>query len=158
MPERLLQILDTLFMIDDKPSSIRRWRTMMALITLGFALHIAWACGWLPPLEGFALASDLRDGTTSVKSQISRLDERVSKLETTVLKGQYQAQRTQLEVELRRLEQAIFDIEAKIAQLNKENIRIDTFYVERLKDLKGERDDVSRRLDNFIRLHPESLE
>lgn len=48
---------------DESPKAQRRWRVSVALwLILGTAFgafHVAWACGWLPGMPGFALEVDL---------------------------------------------------------------------------------------------------
>jgi hypothetical protein len=48
------------------------WRVIILLILFG---HIAWACNWLPGVQGFALASE-------VDKQIKQLDSRLGMIET----------------------------------------------------------------------------
>lgn len=43
-------------------------RIMVQTIIAGlFAFHIAWACGWLPGISGFALASDTQQVQEDIK-------------------------------------------------------------------------------------------
>jgi len=37
-----------------------KWRMAVAGAVCAFSFHVAWACGWVPGLQGFALADDAR--------------------------------------------------------------------------------------------------
>jgi len=158
MIDKLIEILDALFMIDDKPASQRRWRTIIASAVLAGIAFASWSVGLIPGLVGFALAGTVEKQSKEVSSQISALNQRVENVEKTILKGQLQAKYSQMISEQRRLDQDIFEIESKVNQLSKENIKIDNFYISRLQELKYSQQELARRLDNFTQLHPEVVE
>lgn len=47
------------------------WRLIVTLIV---GVHIAWACGWLPGIQGFALAAEVDDETTTIKSRLTAIE------------------------------------------------------------------------------------
>lgn len=49
--------LEELFPPGIKP--VQRWRIMVFAALLGLTVHVAWACGLIPGLHGFALADDV---------------------------------------------------------------------------------------------------
>lgn len=53
-------------------SPVAAWRVVILLV---FGGHVAWACGWLPGLQGFALVAE-------VDSKIAQLDSRLGAIET----------------------------------------------------------------------------
>ena len=64
MIERLADALGAIIpTTDESPRALRRWRVSVALWLMGVtgfgAFHVAWACGWLPGMPGFALEVDL---------------------------------------------------------------------------------------------------
>lgn len=48
------------------------WR---AGITLAIVVHIMWACGFLPMVEGFAFAGDLERAQGEIQEKLERLEE-----------------------------------------------------------------------------------
>lgn len=46
---------------DASPITLARWRLAVAGGFFAMAFHVAWACGWVPGLPGFAEARDLRE-------------------------------------------------------------------------------------------------
>jgi hypothetical protein len=48
------------------------WR---AGITVAIVVHIAWACGLLPMLDGFAFAGDLEQAQAEIQAKLERLEE-----------------------------------------------------------------------------------
>lgn len=58
------RFVEMLLMIDDSnPAAMRQWRILVALCLLGFAIHIAIACGYLKfmGLDGFADGKQLTE-------------------------------------------------------------------------------------------------
>lgn len=103
--------------------------------------HIAWACGWLQfmGLVGFAQAGELAD----VKSDLGVLMTKQN-IET----------RTSFETEIKRLEQEIFNAEAKIIEAG-DNRPLIQVHNQRLAELRSERNRVQRRLEAFLRANPD---
>lgn len=114
------------------------------LIRLGFrfllVFHIAWACGWLQfmGLTGFAQAGELAD----VKSDLA----------TLMIKQNIET-RTSFETEIKRIDQEIFNAEAKIIEA-RDNPPLAQVHSERLSELRSERGRVQRRLEAFLRANP----
>lgn len=103
--------------------------------------HIAWACGWLAfmNLPGFAQAGELAD----VKNDL-----------TTLMTKQNIETRTSFETEIKRLDQEIFNAEAKIIEATG-NQPLVNVHSERLSQLRSERSRVQRRLEAFLRANPD---
>jgi hypothetical protein len=74
----LIKLLQSLFGMMMPPSDpATRWQyivsmTLLALAGLG-GFHVAWACGWVNGLEGFALAVELEDQQESIDQILSRM-------------------------------------------------------------------------------------
>lgn len=49
------------------PRALARWRLAVAAGFFALAFHVAWACGWVPGLPGFAEARDLQEQRTLVQ-------------------------------------------------------------------------------------------
>lgn len=49
------------------------WRLLVAGV---IAVHIAWACSWLPGIQGFALAADLDVTKASVDARLKSIEEK----------------------------------------------------------------------------------
>lgn len=65
--QEVLQILREL-----STSPVAAWRVVILLLIGG---HISWACGWIPGIDGFALAGEVDD-------KIAQLDERLGQIES----------------------------------------------------------------------------
>lgn len=95
MPTLFWRIVEQLLMIDGNPTteSMRRWRVLVAILLLGFGLHILWACGLFKPIgiEGFVTAQDLRAITSRLDvaaNQTQEVQDRLLKksiLDTRIL-------------------------------------------------------------------------
>lgn len=122
-----------------------------------FTIHIVWACGWLASLglAGFARAESIDQVKRELSTQIAELNEKVETMQSQVARGQKVQTRTAYEAELRRLNQEIFAVEARLKELNAAGIRADRIYDERLSDLKSERNRVEYRLNAFLRANPD---
>jgi hypothetical protein len=72
------RIVEQLLMMDGEPlpESMRRWRMLVALLLLGFGLHICWACGLFKPfgIDGFVTAVDLRAITNRLDTAAGATD------------------------------------------------------------------------------------
>jgi len=142
--------------IGDIPAEHRR--VFVGILFRGvFLLHIAWACGWLATigLTGFARAESIEQVKQELSIQISKLNEKVETVRSQVARGQKVQTRTAYEAELRRLNQEIFSLEARMQELTAAGIRADRIYDERLNDLKIERSRVESRLNAFLRANPD---
>lgn len=51
--------------------------SMLATLSLT-AAHVAWACGWLPGITGFALAADLDDKQQSIEVRLGQIETRLN--------------------------------------------------------------------------------
>lgn len=69
MLEALVVLIDKLFFMEDNPNARRRWRLTVALVLLLVGFHVAWACGFVPGLDGFARA----DSVAVVKSDVAMI-------------------------------------------------------------------------------------
>lgn len=63
-------------------AAMRSWRfnhsITMLFLAMAFALHIAWACSFIPGVEGFAQAAELRNVSYTVKAtQLTILDQSI---------------------------------------------------------------------------------
>lgn len=58
------------------PRALARWRLSMAAFVFAFCFHVAWACGYIPGLPGFAQARDLTEQRTLVQ-QVSEGQEAI---------------------------------------------------------------------------------
>lgn len=122
-----------------------------------FLFHVVWACGWLAiaGLPGFAQAGEVQSVKKELTERIDRLDGKISNVEASVVHSQKIQQRTAYEVEVRRLDQEIFNTTSRIKELQTAGIRVDQLYDERLNDLQSERERVQSRLVEFLRANPD---
>lgn len=120
-----------------------------------FVIHIAWACSWLPGIQGFARADDMAKVKQDLTGQIDELKAKVDTMQSQIARGQKVQTRTAYEAELRRLNQEIFEIEARLKELSEAGLRADRIYGERLSDLRIERERVENRLAAFLRANPD---
>lgn len=120
-------------------------------------VHISWACGWLATigLSGFAQAGEVDQVKDDLTRQIESVKSKVDSVEASVKHSQKIQTRTALEAEVRRLEQEIFNLEARVRELSAAGLRADRIYDERLSELRGERDRVQSRLTAFMRANPD---
>lgn len=118
-----------------------------------FAVHIVWACGWLGTigLNGFAQAGEVQKVREELTQQLDDVKAQVKRVDESVSRSQRLSQRTSMETEIRRLDQEIFNIEARVKELTAAGLRADRIYDERLSDLRSQRDRVESRLTAFMR-------
>lgn len=131
---------------DKKALAVVFWRTLLVV-------HILWACGWLAflNLPGFVSASEV----AKVQKQVEEVAASMSSVETALVEYKKEQRRLALEAEVRRLDQEIFNIEAKIAELQRSGVNADRIYSERLAQLNTERRAVDRALASFMRINPD---
>lgn len=55
-------------------AKLRRWRLTVGAFIIAASVHILWACGLLPNLSGFAIASDMDKLRNDTAQQIRRLE------------------------------------------------------------------------------------
>jgi hypothetical protein len=153
----MLDKLVSLFFGDTTPEQ-RRFATRLLFRGI-LVVHVAWACGWLAlaglPLPGFAQASDVDQVKRDLTERIDEVKHKVDSLEVSVSRAQRQQQRTTMETEVRRLEQEIFNIEARMQELTAAGLRPDRIYGERLSDLKYQKSRVEARLRAFMVANPD---
>jgi hypothetical protein len=145
----------------EKMMPAKAWKAFFfTLMGGGVVFHIMWACGWLTTLgfSGFAQASEVRDAKRELVAKIERVDQRMTLFEAEATRLGRVQRRGQLESELRRLDQDIFSIEARVKELTRANVRVDRIYDERLAELKRDKEGALRRLDAFLRANPEIAE
>lgn len=120
-------------------------------------VHILWACGWLSwiGLSGFAKAGDVIVTKGEVSQMRTELTAKIETVNAAVVRSQKIQQRTAMELELRRLEQEIFNVEARVKELSAAGIRADRIYDERLHELKQDRARIESQLDVFMRTNPD---
>jgi len=62
-----------------------RRELMLLLLVAAFTLHVAWACGYLPRLPGFALAADVQELVSAVgRIEDSLITDRIDRLESEI--------------------------------------------------------------------------
>lgn len=122
-----------------------------------FLVHILWACGWLVTfgMPGFAMAGEVEKVKKELTAQVAALEKKVDAIDDKVVIGQKIQTRTAYESELRRLNQEIFAVEARLKELSAAGLRADRIYDERLADLQIERGRVESRLNAFLRANPD---
>lgn len=62
----------------------RRWRLVVCVGLLAGLFHVAWACGLLPGLPGFAMAGEVDQVKEELTTQIQAVDRKVDKVESKV--------------------------------------------------------------------------
>lgn len=122
-----------------------------------FMLHVAWACGWLPGIQGFALAGELEKTNKELTIKLTAAEEKFDELKKQIARGTKIQIRTAYEAELRRLNQEIFEIEAKIREIARTGRQPDRIYDQRLSDLVAERERVESNLQAFKQANPEII-
>jgi hypothetical protein len=79
VPTFIWKVVEQLLMIDGQssPGSMVRWRVLVAILLLGFGMHILWACGMFKPfgIDGFVTAADLRSITAKLDTAASTSSE-----------------------------------------------------------------------------------
>lgn len=113
------------------------WRALILV-------HIAYACGALSMfgLPGFARASD----DESLKQQVARLSDQIEKSEAV-------GKVAKLELELQGIDEQIFTIEARLAEIGRLGQVADSLYIQRLTELRTQHNKVERELAVALR-HP----
>lgn len=132
-------------------------------VTAGWRLvltfHIAWACSWLAalglPLDGFAQTNDVAQVKQDLSQQIAAVKREVAEVSQAVSLSQKHAQRAAMETELRRLDQEIFNIDARMQELAAAGLRADRIYSERLAELRTQKETCNRRLRVFLEANPQ---
>lgn len=151
MFERLMTMV-----VGDVPPEQKKMLTQVFFRGL-LVVHVAWACGWLATigLNGFAQAGEVQRVRDELRTQIDGVKRQVDSVEANVVRGQKVQQRTAYESELRRINQEIFSLEARLQELSAAGLRADRIYAERIADLRIERDRVESRLQAFLRANPD---
>lgn len=132
----------------------------VVLMRHGFRLfllgHVLWACGWLAPvgLVGFAQAGEVKEVKRELQDHIRQVESKLSTLTIAVQRGAAVAERAAMETELRRLDQEIFEIEARTQELARAGVQAERIYGQRLAELRGERSRVENRLRGFMMRNP----
>ncbi len=81
-----LDALDTTGLdLEERRRLARRDRSFIGLFMLGVSLHIAWSCGWLPGLSGFAFASDIKSTSAQLSERVASVSKRVDQVDARVL-------------------------------------------------------------------------
>lgn len=145
--ERIVRIITNDMTTEERSAVIRAsWRFVLVF-------HILFACGWLTGLglQGFAKAGEVEDVKQELSEQIQEVSKDVGRLDSAMRRYQREQKQTAMELEIRRLDQEIFNMEARIAEAQQAGTRVDRIYGERLSQLKSERSQVQTRLNNFLR-------
>lgn len=123
-------------------------------------VHILWACGWLGMvgLTGFAQAGEVKQVKEELSKELGDVRNQVATVQNQVARSEKLTRRAALETEVRRLDQEIFNIQARQKELSQANMRPDRIYDERLAELTSERERVSQRLREFMRANPDIAE
>lgn len=149
MFEKIIEMFDALFIVNDDAASVRKWRRLIALLIVAFTVHVAWACSWIPYLDGFALKSDFTSAQSSMIQQMSSL-------KTAVIDGQTRMTYSELQSELRRIKQDKFNLQYnKETQPDKNASRVEKFYAERMESLNDDEYNINRKINALLSAHPE---
>lgn len=135
--------------IDEKSkASFRRWSIAITAICVASLVQLAWAFGLLPWTSGPAQASSV----DAIKRDFSVSVDGVKKEIITFKNTQ---KLSDMRAEMRRTDQAIFDVQSRINEQKSRGKDADGFYLQRLQDLTSHKDEVARSLNSFARLYPE---
>lgn len=117
---------------------------------VGLALFVAYAFGIFTPigLAGFARAGDVASQMQDVKASVTGLSSKFDRAQNVQLAAD-------LTAESKRLDQEIFSIEARLAEIGRLGQQADAIYAQRLSELKSQRKETERRLNAFLAAHPE---
>lgn len=130
----------------------RRFSSMFFRSLLVF--HIAWACGLLVavglPQSGFLQAQDL----LSVHEEVQANQSSLKKLDDNLKTWRKVLFVQQLETEIKRLDQEIFNIDMRVSERTRAGAIPDRIYMERLSDLRSEKARVENRLRSFMNSNP----
>jgi hypothetical protein len=153
-------MLDRLASIFFGDIPIEQRKTVTRLLFRGVVfVHIAWACGWLAmaglPLQGFANAADVEQVKEELTQKMEEVKRKVDSVEASVSRAQRQQLRAAMETEVRRLDQEIFNIEARQQELTQAGLRPDRIYAERLAELRASKSRVESRLRSFMTANPD---
>lgn len=126
---------------------------------LALAVFIAYAMGWAGPLgfSGFARAADLDKVSADQIQHVADLGAKIASVNSKLDRFQVNQQRAEYEARLRQLDQDIFSIEARLAEITRLGQVADAIYSQRLSELRNERGEVVRLYEAFLRVHPEAL-
>lgn len=133
-------------------------KALTQLIFRGLLLmHIAWACGYLSVigLHGFANAGEVKAVRDELTVKMEAQNNYIKSVQDSVIKSRNTAKRDAMEIEIRRLDQDIFSIEARVKELAAAGLRADRIYDERLSELRSMKAKVETRLEAFLRANPE---
>lgn len=130
-------------------NQLRRWSLLISIVALLSLAHILIACGLLPGIGGFALARDVDQSNQTLSASLEKLREEVRA-------GKNNQRFEAIQSEIRRLEQAAFDVESRINDLRSRGQEPDAFYYDRLRDLRSDKNAAERRLSAFLRSHPDA--
>lgn len=86
MIEAMTKWIETLLMIDDTPTSQRRWRVTIAMSCMIFMIHIVWATGYLTVFgfDGFVKGRQL----SQVQAQIATLTQISQEFQLRIIRKQ----------------------------------------------------------------------
>ena len=59
------------FLAEAAKSPTVAWRLLATVI---ICVHIAWACGWLPGIQGFALAENVEEENKTIRSRLTAIE------------------------------------------------------------------------------------
>lgn len=126
MPTR---ILDWLWQ-DMKPEERRNMARFFLWLIV--TLHIAWACGWIPGMQGFAFASDVDDKISEaiapIKDEVREIDRKLTRVEREVIAAR-----------IATLEKSLFDLrKAQCTAISRENPEAVEFYGRQMQEVRSQ--------------------
>jgi hypothetical protein len=120
-----------------------RWSRIVSGVAAVMMIKWAWECGFLAFIglgAGFAQSGEI--DKVRIELQASRADQ-------AAFKALYE--RTNIENQIRGIDAEAFQLQTAVAQANRENRPPDVLHMQRLSNLKTERENLQRRLDELRR-------
>lgn len=126
MPTRILEWLWS----DMEPEARRN----VARFFLWFivVVHIAWACGFIPGVQGFAYATDIdrkvEEAISPIKSEVAEIDRKLTRVEREVIAAR-----------IATLEKSLFDLrKAQCTAIARDNAEAVEFYSRQMQAVRSE--------------------
>lgn len=126
MPTRILD-----FLWQDMEPEARR-NVARFFLWLIVTIHIAWACGLIPGVNGFAFASEVDSKIASavepIKSEVREIDRKLARVEREVVAARIAA-----------LEKSLFDLrKAQCTAISRENPEAVEFYGRQMQEVRSQ--------------------
>lgn len=81
---------------EDLPEGAKQ-RFLLLVMSVFIAIHVSWACGWIPGISGFAMAQDTAEISEEVEQLREALKDQNKELGTMLRQGLDDLKRSQLE-------------------------------------------------------------